>query len=154
MNGQDEYLESKVMTASPYHLHLLVIDGAIRHALQAEQAMATDEFETAHFALNDSRAFVGELVSGLDDGQAPELVDPLKGLFLFAFRNLVEADLQRDVAKIQDAIAVLRSHRETWLALADKLENLADDDSATSAPPRPHHLSSETGELPGRSWTS
>ena len=28
----DEYLESKVTTATPYQLHLMVIDGAIRHA--------------------------------------------------------------------------------------------------------------------------
>ena len=43
MHRQDEYLDSKVMTASPYHLHLMVIDGAIRHAAQAEQTMDAGE---------------------------------------------------------------------------------------------------------------
>ena len=153
MHMQDEYLDSKVMTASPYHLHLMVIDGAIRHATQAEQAMDADDFETAHFALNDSRSFVGELISGLNEEQAPELVDPLKGLFLFAFRNLVEADLNRDVAKVRDALAVLRSHRETWLALADALENAQVETDVAGGPPRPHIIE-DADNTAGRSWSS
>jgi len=154
MHGQDEYLDSKVMTASPYDLHLMVIDGAIRHATQAEQAMTDEDYEAAHLALSDSRGFVGELISGLDEEQAPELVDPLKGLFVFAFRNLVEADLDRDIAKVRDALVVLRSHRETWLELADALSRVQHEDDSTGGPPSPHIVTTKSDDSGGRSWSS
>ena len=154
MHGQDEYLESQVMTASPYHLHLMVIVAAIRHAVRGQQAMSVDDFETTHLALNDSRGFIGELISGLNEDQDPELIDRLKGLFLFAFRSLVEADLNRDATKIADALNTLRMHRETWIAVAEQLENAQDGDTPAGPLPRPHiSQSAATGDT-GQSWVT
>ena len=65
MNGPEEYLETQVMTATPHQLHMMVIDGAIRFATQAEEALQEDDFETAHFALNRSREFVTEVGEGV-----------------------------------------------------------------------------------------
>lgn len=154
MHGQEEYLESQVMTASPYRLHLMVIDAAIRYAVRAEQAMAEDDFETTHLALNDSRGFIGELISGLNEEQDPELVARLKGLFLFAFRNLVDADLHRDAARISDALKILRMHRETWLAVAKQLENAPDANAPTDTPPQPHISQPAAVDDVRRSWVS
>jgi flagellar protein FliS len=154
MHGQDEYLESQVMTASPFHLHLMVIDAAIRHAVRGQQAMAVDDFETTHLALNDSRGFIGELIAGLNEEQDPELIDRLKGLFLFAFRNLVEADLDRDATKIDDALKILRIHRETWLAVAEQLENELGEGTPADGPPRPHISQSVASDDAGQSWVS
>ena len=122
MNGPDEYLETQVMTATPHQLHLMVIDGAIRFATQAEEALQDDDFETAHFALNRSREFVTELVSGLDQERSEELANRLKSLFMLAYHNLVNADMKRDVALVQDALKVLTMHRETWLELGEKIK--------------------------------
>ena len=121
MNRVDEYLETKVMTASGPQLHLMVIDGAIRFAKQAETGLEAGDIEAAHFALNKSRDFVTELISGLDEKKSPDLIEKLKGLFLFIYSQLVEADSDRDVQKVRDAIKILQMHRETWLELIEKL---------------------------------
>jgi flagellar protein FliS len=110
-----DYRETQVLTAPPWRLHLMVVDGAIRHALLAEQALSTGDFEAAHAALNRSRDFVTELLAGLDARQAPEIVDRLKSLFLFVHRRLVDADRRRDAQSVRDAVHVLELHRETWL---------------------------------------
>jgi flagellar protein FliS len=154
MHGQDEYLESQVMTASPYRLHLMVVEAAIRHALRAEQALADDDFETTHRSLCDSRGFVGELITGLNEEEAPELVGRLKSLFLFAFRNLVEADLNQDVAKLRDALKVLKLHRDTWLEVAEQLESAQDGKATAGTPPRPHISQSAAIDDAGQSWVS
>jgi flagellar secretion chaperone FliS len=117
----DEYLESKVTTATPYQLHLMVIDGALRHARAAETAMSQGRMSEARIALAQARRFVAELIAGLDGKRRPELVDNLKSLFIFVLRNLVKADLQREPKLITDSITVLQMHRETWLALAGRL---------------------------------
>ena len=111
----NDYLQTQVLTASPHRLHLMVVDGALRHAARAEQAIESGDFEAAHFALNKSRDFVTELLSGLDPGPAPELVGLLKNLFLFAYRKLAEADRCRDARLVRDARKILEMHRETWV---------------------------------------
>ncbi len=121
----DEYLETKVTTATPHQLHLMVIDGAIRYALAAESALTRRKLDEANAALAQARPFVGEMLAGLDATQLPEVVDNLKALFLFIHRNLVKAGLQRDPQLVADSIAILRLYRETWLALAERLKQEA-----------------------------
>ena len=133
------------MTAPPHRLHLMVVDGAIRFATQAEKALDEQDFETAHFALNNSRNFVSELISGLAADRSPELVDQLKGLFFFVYRNLVEADLDRDAQKVRDALSVLRLHRNTWVELIEKLKQ---EQAGAVNPP---HLPTDSPAK--RSWT-
>ena len=155
MYGDDEYLETQVMTASPHQLHLMVIDGAIRHAAQAVKALEQNNIENAHLALNDSRGFVGELISGLDETSAPELVATLKGLFFFVFRSLVEADLNRDAQPVHDALKILRMHPETWVVVADIAREEKTAGALKNSPPQPHISPQRASdEQPGRSWTS
>ena len=122
MQGGDEYLETSVMTATPHQLHSMVVSAAIRFAVQAEQALEESDHEAAHFALNNSRDFVSELIAGLDQEQSPELVDQLKGLFYYVYRNLVQADLHHDCGMVRDALSILRIHRDTWNKLSEKLK--------------------------------
>jgi flagellar secretion chaperone FliS len=128
----DEYLESKVMTATPHQLHLMVIDGAIRHAAAAEQALQQKQFDQARTSLSQSGRFVAEMIAGLDGKRMPELVESLKSLFVFVQRNLLQADANRDANTVRNALRILRLHRENWLALAEKLkqESTAKESSA------------------------
>jgi len=121
VTADDQYLETKVMTATPWQLHLMVLDAAIRQATVAQAALESNDFERAHFALNSSRDCVNELISGLNPEQLPELIERLKALFAFAYRNLAEADLHHDAVRVGDALRILKLHRETWLALGEKL---------------------------------
>jgi flagellar secretion chaperone FliS len=125
----DEYLDSKVTTATPYQLHLMVIDGAIRNCQAAEAAVREHKRTEAQRALAKARQFVAELLAGLDASRMPEVVDKLKALFVFILRNLVKADLERDPQLVAESITLLRSHRETWEALAEQLKK----DSVTQA---------------------
>ena len=127
----DDYLETKVATATQHQLHLLVVDGAIRYALAAESALERRKFDEAGEALAQARRFVGELLSGLDASRLPELVDRLKALFLFVHHSFVTAGLRHDSRLVHDAIVVLRMHRDTWLALGERLK----EEAATKATP-------------------
>ena len=135
----DEYLETRVLTARPEELHLMVVDGAVRHATRAEAALREQDFETAHFSLNRAREFTVELIAGLKSEQAPELVAELKRLFGFVYRGLNEADLYRDVEKVRGAVKVLRLHQDTWRQLLQERK-----DAAVAAVP----------ESTGDSWTT
>ncbi|HEX6985898.1 MAG TPA: flagellar protein FliS, partial [Planctomycetaceae bacterium] len=90
--------------------------------------------EAARRALDDARAFVAELIGGLDKSAAPEVVSNMAALFTFAYRRLVEADAYGDAAKVRDAAKVLRTHRETWIEL---LARLSASPAEPAAPPTP-----------------
>jgi flagellar secretion chaperone FliS len=62
-------------------------------------------------------------------------VERLKALFAFIYRNLAEADLHHDPIRAGNAIRVLRTHRETWVALGEQLRR----DNETMAATAPQH---------------
>jgi flagellar protein FliS len=111
-----------VLTASPHRLHLLVVDGAIRFARQAQAALLDRKWEQLDRLLSRSRDCVSELIGGLRPEQSPELAAQCKELFVFAYRNLVQSDLERDAGRIEAAVKVLERHRETWQELGLKLQ--------------------------------
>jgi len=135
----DPYLETRVLTAPPHQLHLMVVDGALRFSRQAAAALEQRDFETAHFSLNRARDCVNELIVGLKPDQDPDMVDRLKGLFIFAHRNLAQADLVHEPRLIHEAIRILEMHRETWVEL---IENL------------PKEQALQPVEMASRSWTT
>lgn len=158
-----DYLENQVLTASPYRLHLLTVDGAIRFARLAIQHHEAARWSDMHEALNRSRACVAELISGVRTETAPEIGVRMKQLFAFVYRSLALADPERSREKILDAVGVLQTHRETWLEVGLKL---AQEQSAKqSAAPVPATVAtsgvassartsseSDAVELTGRSW--
>lgn len=134
MNAAQEYLAARVMTAPPQALHLLVVDGALRHAARAEAAFEAGNREAAIKALDDARAFVAELIGGLDKSAAPEVVANVGALFIFIYRRLAEADVYGSAEKVRDAIKVLRLHRETWSELVAKLSGSPEAAAAPTPP--------------------
>lgn len=138
MNVTDEYLEARVMTARPEELHLMVVDGAIRQATAAEEALRREspDFEAAHRALVGARKFVVELISGLDEEREQEVVRNLKRLFAFVYQRLNDADLHHDPGRVGDALRILRAHRETWQQLMDKLRSAASTNAGKDGTPR------------------
>jgi flagellin-specific chaperone FliS len=60
-------------------------------------------------------------MAGLNREQHRELVQEIAGVYLFVFRSFVEAHLNRNVARLNDALAVLEEEQETWRQLCAKL---------------------------------
>lgn len=123
------YRETQVLTASPERLHLMVIDAAIRFARQAMAAMEKNDIEGGFHALNRSRDCVNEMLTGIATDPNPGLADRLRGLFVFVLQNLARADLLRDPQLIRDALAILETHRQTWLKLIEKVQAAQPDRS-------------------------
>ena len=155
MNGND-YLENQVLTAQPHQLHLMVVDGALRFARKAAQAIENNHFEEGHFALDKSRDLVAELIGGLDPAQQPEMIEQLKALFVFVYENLNHADVKQEASYVHDAIKVLNIHREAWCELIGQLQPTTIDENKTvhahEPMKRPHHIEQSEKTHQSRSW--
>jgi flagellar secretion chaperone FliS len=123
MSFAAEYLEAQVLTASPYRLHLLVIDGALRFARQALQAHTQQRWEDFDRWLARSRDCVMELVAGLDPAQSADVTASTKSLLLFVYRELALFGFSHDLQHLHSAVRILTRHRETWVALGQELRD-------------------------------
>lgn len=115
------YLQTKVLTASPAELRLMLIDGAIRFAEQAKAGLMSKDHEKTFEGFSKSRSIVTELISGLNPEADPELCDRLKGLYTYIFTRLVDASSERSVEILDEVIQIIRFERETWALLVDSL---------------------------------
>lgn len=123
MNHQaaaDAYLESRVLTAAPYQLHLLVVEAALRHARKAQEALQQRDFEVSYFGLTKARECLDELITGLNSEPLPDLSEGMKQLFLFVHRCFRLADLTHETKHIADGLRVLEMHRDNWLLAIER----------------------------------
>ena len=117
----DEYLRAKVMTASPYRLHLMVIDEMLKHSRKALNAIDARDFETSHGETARAREYCAEVLSGIRDDASPELAANVKDYFLHVQKYLFMADMQQDKKSAEKAIELLEGYRESWVELNSHL---------------------------------
>jgi flagellar secretion chaperone FliS len=116
-----EYLKTKVMTASPEMLTLMLWDGAIRFAEQGKEAIVKKDIEGSYKSLVRAQRIMTELTSNLKHEVNPDLCGKLAALFNFIYRRLVDANLTKNAQLVDDALEIMRHQRETWVMLMEKL---------------------------------
>lgn len=115
------YLKTKIMTASPEELRLMLYEGAIRFCRQSRDAMAAQDFEQSYNGLMRAQKIVLELSTSLNHSVAPDLCEKLSALYTFIYRRLVDANLKRELAAIDEAIQLLDYEKQTWQMLMQRL---------------------------------
>ena len=121
ISSPGSYIETEVMTAPPQKLQLMLIEAAIRFAKRAKIHREAEENEQAYEALTRAQQVMAELLGGLNREASPKLVGKIASVYVFVFRNLMEAAMEHDVKKIDDAVKVLEVEQETWRRVCQKL---------------------------------
>ena len=125
------YLESKVLTAPPQRLHLMLIEGAIRFGRQAEEALRRGDEVAAAVPLLRVLDIVGEMLAGVRENKS-ELNIKIAELYRFMFRRVSEAKINADAAALGEVLRLLEFERQTWQLVCDKLSS-----GNAAAPPLP-----------------
>ena len=110
-----EYLRNQILTAPKEQLLLLLFDGAIRFADQGKAKLEAQCYEASCNLLIRSQRIVIELISSLNKEILPEdIYTNLARLYNFVYFRLIDGNLKKDPARIDDALRILRHLRETW----------------------------------------
>lgn len=120
-NAAQNYLRTKIFTATPEQLQLMLYDGAIRFTEQGKAALEQKNYEQVYNSLSRATKIISELSAGLKHELAPELCGKLAGLYSFVYRKLVEANIEHKAQSLDEALSILRYQRETWVLLLDQL---------------------------------
>ncbi len=120
-NAAQTYLRTKVMTATPEQLQMMLYDGALRFGEQARAALQERNFEKSYTMISRVQKIITEMTGSLKHDVYPELCGKLASLYSFAYRKLIDANIKHDMAALDEALDVMRYQRETWAMLLDQL---------------------------------
>ncbi|MFM9994195.1 MAG: flagellar export chaperone FliS [Phycisphaerales bacterium] len=128
------YLRTKVLTASPEELRLMLLDGAIRFATQGRDGLARKDYEASYNGMSQCRNIIIELITSIRPDVDPELAQRVRSVYTFMFSELVEASFQKDPARVDEVLRLLNYERETWAMLMGKLAQGRAGDAPPAAP--------------------
>jgi flagellar protein FliS len=111
------YQRTNVNTADQRTLIVMLYDGLLRFLRKAQQKIEAKDIEGAHNYLVRSREIVAELISTLRPEKGGEIGENLKRLYAFAFDKIVEANLYKDTAMVDEVIRVMTILREGWISM-------------------------------------
>lgn len=123
MNAQiaQNYLRTKVLTATPEQLQMMLYDGAIRFAEQARIALEKKDYEQSYSLISRVQRILTEMSCSLKHEVFPELCTKLSALYNYVYRKLIEANIEHTIPALDEALEILRYQRETWVMLMDQL---------------------------------
>lgn len=123
MNQQaaQNYLRTKVLTATPEQLQMMLFDGVVRFGEQARAALVRKDYEQSYNLIARMQKIITELSSGLKHDLDPDLCGKLASLYSYAYRKLIEASVERRIEPLDDALNILKFQRETWSMLLQQL---------------------------------
>lgn len=130
------YLKTRVMTASPEELRLMLLDGAARFLRQGIDGLEAKDYERSFNGISQCRAIIMELLTGVRPEQAPELVERVQSLYSFLYAELVDASFSRDVKRLGKVLGLIEFERETWQMAMQKVR--AEREAAGRTPASEH----------------
>ena len=126
-DGANPYLRTKVLTAGPAELRLMLFDGGLKFARQARRLMDAEKPDLEAIFESSIRAqkIVLELSSSLTRDNGDDLYEKLSALYHFIYTHMVDANMTKDKQKLDEAIRLLAYERETWVMAMDEMAKAA-----------------------------
>jgi flagellar protein FliS len=116
-----QYLRTRVMTATPEQLQIMLYDGAIRFCEQAKNALEKKNLEQVFINISKAQKIVTELIGSLKPELYPELCQKLVAVYTYVYKRLIEASVEHKVESLKEAVDLLRFQRDTWAMLLDQV---------------------------------
>jgi len=136
-NTPNEYLKTKVLTASQEQLQLMLYDGAIRFCEQARNAIENKQIEKSYNLIVKAEKIVMEMCNSMRDEVAPETCANMRRLYIFCYEKLVDANLKKETKSLDEALQVLRHLRDTWIMVMEKAQKEKAQNAEPPAPAAP-----------------
>ena len=111
-NPYAAYTNSKIMTASPAELTLMLYDGCIKFCNIAVKGIEENDIEKAHTNIVKAQRIIEEFRNTLD--RKYPVAEDFDRVYEYLLRRLFEANVQKDAEIIEEVLKHLRTMRDTW----------------------------------------
>lgn len=111
-NPYQQYRQNTVNTSSPQELTLMLYNGLVRFLKLAHQGIEEKNIEKANSNIIKSQNIVVEFICTLD--MQYEVSKSLMALYDYMNRRLIEANINKDKAIVDEIIGYAEELRDTW----------------------------------------
>ena len=111
-NAYAQYNNSKVLTATPAELTLMLYEGAIKFCNIAEIAMEQKDIQKAHVNIVKTQKIVEYLRQTLD--MKYPVAKDFENIYVYLEGQLVQANVKKDKEILEECLDHLREVRDTW----------------------------------------
>jgi flagellar secretion chaperone FliS len=113
-NGQDAYLETRVLTADPIELVNMLYQAGADAVREARRHLAEGRIAERSHEINKACEIVIELATSLDHERGGEISERLALLYDYMQRRLLEANMKQSDAPLADVLGLLTTLAEAW----------------------------------------
>ena len=111
-HASNAYKNSKILTASPAELTLMLYDGAVKFCNIAIMAMEKNDYAKVNENIIKAERIIMEFRATLDH-KYPVAKD-FDVVYDYIYRTLIDANLKKDPELLEEAIKYIKEMRETW----------------------------------------
>ncbi len=111
-NPYAQYNRSKILTASPAELILMLYEGSIKFCNIAIMAIEHNEIEKAHTNIIRVQKIIDELRATLD--MKYPVAQDFDRIYTYLLQRLLQANMKKDKEILEEIARHLRSVRDTW----------------------------------------
>lgn len=116
--GAHTYFNTHVQSRTPLEMVVMLYDGALRFLGQARTAMVDNDMVTKRDAMSRGGAIISELQGMLNLEQGGDIAARLDGLYTYIHGCCLDANAQRDPARLDEAMRLLGTLRSAWAEIA------------------------------------
>lgn len=109
-----QYKKNQVETATPEEVLILLYNGAIQYLNKAKIGIEQNNNEIINKNIMACEKIILEFMNTLDMENGGEVAQNLRRLYDYFYRTLVSANLNKDMAKVDEVLRHLKNLRETW----------------------------------------
>jgi flagellar protein FliS len=112
LNPYQQYQQNAVLTADPGQLTLMLYQGAIKFTCQAKEYCTADNISGTHQACMRAQDILLYLLDTVNTNL--EIGKNLAALYDYMHRRLVEANVRKDTAVLEEVAGLLEELVKTW----------------------------------------
>lgn len=108
------YQNTQITTASPEKILVMLYDGAIKFTLLAEERIKQKDMAGKGTYIGKSLDIVNELMATLNHEIGGKVAGDLEQLYMYLIDQYTSANLNNDLAPLQNAHSILVTLRDAW----------------------------------------
>lgn len=113
-NAYNTYKNNSVNYASREQLLLMLLDGAVKFAKIARQAILDKDIPKSHENIVKTQNIFYELMTTLDTAKGGEWANQLMSIYEFITRRLTDANIKKSIDIMNEVIPLIEDVRDTW----------------------------------------
>jgi flagellar secretion chaperone FliS len=126
INSYRQTASSEAMYATPFRLVQMLMNGALDGMANARGSLLRKDHEARHNEINWIISVIDALRGALDFENGGEIANNLDMLYDYMNRRLYIADIEQDVAPIDEVASLLKEIKTAWDAMPEVIQNATD----------------------------